>query len=65
MDKRAPSEVDNLNAFMLQWAKKSRKPIKSEEIRKAIDYKSYSWKGFRDEYLPTTLDWLENEHVVG
>ena len=64
LSKRAPDEVDKLRTFMLQWAKKARKPIKSEEIRKAIDYKSYSWKGFRDEYLPTTLDWLENEHGI-
>src|SRR5574344_1529626 len=55
-DKRAPSEVENLNTFMLQWDKKARSPIKSEEIRTASDYKSYSWKGCREEYLPTTLD---------
>ena len=64
LEKRVPSEVDKLNTFMLQWAKKAKKPIKSEEIRKGIDYKSTPWKGFRDEYLPTTLDWLEAEHGI-
>ena len=64
LDKRAPDEVDKLRTFMLQWAKKAKKPIKSEEIRKGIDYKSTPWKGFRDEYLPTTLDWLEAEHGI-
>jgi len=64
LEKKAPSEVDKLNTFMLQWAKKAKKPIKSEEIRKGIDYKSTPWKSFRDEYLPTTLDWLEAEHGI-
>ena len=50
LKEKPPSEVDKLNTFMLQWAKKAKKPIKSEEIRKGIDYKSTPWKGFRDEY---------------
>ena len=65
LDKRAPDEVDKLRNFMLQWAKKASEPIKSGEIRKGIDHtNTNTWKSFKNEWLPSVLDWLEKEHNI-